>query len=187
MDQLSPYTVNKALELDPSCADAFALSGFCHLSKRSHDTAIAMSDRAVELAPGNAEILALAAMLQLKSGRPEQALELVKKAMRLCPVYPVWYCSVLGNAYRLVGQSETAIAAFQAAIRRDAEFLPLHVGLASMLGELDRKEDAKISVSETLRIDPGFSIEKYMSGLSYRDQAVAARFKDGLRNSGLPN
>ena len=89
--------------------------------------------------------------------------------------------------FRFMGQSEASITTFEAAIKRESEFLALHVGLASILGELGRKEDAKQSVSETLRIDPGFSIEKYMSGLSYRDPAVTARFKDGLWKSGLPD
>jgi adenylate cyclase len=178
---------NRALELDPSCADAHALLGFCHLSRRGYETAIAMSNKAVELAPGNAGILGNAAMLQLKSGRPEQSLELIKKAMRLCPVYPVWFCSLLGNTYRFLGRNESAITAFESAIKRGSEFLALHVGLASILGELGRKEDAKKSVSEILRIDPGFSIEKYMSGLIYSDPAVTTRFKDGLQKSGLPD
>ena len=178
---------NKALELDPYCADAYALAGFCHLSNRQYDAAIAMSDRAVELAPGNAELLGTTAMLLLKSGRPVRSLELIKKAMRLSPVYPVWFCSVLGNAYRWMGRSEAAIAAFRAEINRGAEFLALHVGFASILGEMGRIEEAEESASEILRIDPSFSIENYISGLAYSDPEVTERFRAGLQKSGLPN
>lgn len=178
---------NKALGLDPYCADAYALAGFCNLSNRQYDAAIAMSDKAVELAPGNAELLGTTAMLQLKSGRPERSLELIKKAMRLSPVYPVWFCSVLGNAYRLMGRSEAAIAAFRAAIDRGAEFLALHVGFASILGELGQIADAEESASEIMRIDPSFSIKNYISGLSYSDPAVIERFQAGLQKSGLPD
>ena len=177
---------NKALELDPSYADAYCLLAICHLSKGEHDQAIAMSVKAVELAPNHAEVLGVSAITQNKSGRPERSLELIRKAMRLCPVCPSWYFWVLGTAYRLTCQIDSAIGAFEAAIKRDADYLAPLVGLASTLGEVGREEDAKTSVSEILRIDPDFSIKKYMDGLSYRDPAESARFEDGLRKAGLP-
>ena len=176
----------KALELDAACADAYSLLSFCHLGKGEYDQAIAMSERAVSLASSHAEILALSAIVQNKSGRPESALKLIKKAMRLCPIYPGWYLWALGMAYRLIGQTDAAIAAFQAAIKRDADFLGLHVSLASTFGELGRKKDAKKPVSEILRLDPNFSIKKYTAGVSYKDTREVARFEDGLRKAGLP-
>jgi TolB-like protein/Tfp pilus assembly protein PilF len=176
----------RTLELDPSCANAYCLLSFCHLSNGEYDEAIAMSQKAVALAPNHADILALSATVQNKSGRPERSLELIKKAMRLCPVYPGWYFLVLGTAYRLTGQAESAISALEAAIKKSPDFLALHVGLASTLGELGREEDAKKPVSEILRIDPEFSIKTYMAGLSYSDPVVLARFEDGLRKVGLP-
>jgi adenylate cyclase len=177
---------NRALKLDPSCADAYCLLSFCHLSKDEYDEAIAMSQKAVALAPNHAEILALSAVVQNKSGRPERGLGLIKKAMRLCPVYPGWYLSTLGAAYRLTGDTDSAVAAFKAAIKGDADFLTMHVGLASTLGELGRQEEAKTPVAAILRLDPDFSIKTYVGGLSYRDPAELARFEEGLHKAGLP-
>jgi adenylate cyclase len=179
-------SATKALELDPLCADAYSLLGFYHLSKGEHDGAIAMSEKATTLAPNHAEILALSANVHMKAGRPEKSSELIKKAMRLSPVYPGWYLWVLGTSYRLTGQTDSAIRAFKAVSKRNADWISIHVGLASTLGELDREADAKKSVSEILRIDPDFSIKAYMAGLSYKDPAVTARFEDGLRKAGLP-
>jgi tetratricopeptide (TPR) repeat protein len=176
----------KALELDPSCADAYSLLGFCHLSKGEHDQAIAMSERSVELAPSNAELLALSANVLNKSGRPERSLVLIQMAMRLCPVYHGWFLWVLGTAYRLTGQTDSAISAFEAASKHNADWLSTHVSLASTLGEIDREEDSKKSVSEILRLKPDFSIKKYIAGLSYGDPSVTARIEDGLRKAGLP-
>ena len=177
---------NKALELDPSCANAYCLLSFCHLSKNEYDEAIAMSQKAVALAPNQADLLALSANVLNKSGRPERGLELIKKAMRLCPIYPGWYFQLLGAAYRLTGDTDAAIAAFEAAIKRDADYLTMHVNLATTLGDLGRTDDAKKPVSEILRLDPDFSIKTYMEGLSYRDPAELKRFEDGLRKVGLP-
>jgi len=176
----------KALELDPSCADAYSLLSLCHLSKGEHDQAIAMSEEAITLAPNQAEILAESAVTQIKSGQPERALKLTKKAMRLCPIYPSWYLWALGTACRLLSRNESAICAFEEAIKRSPDHLAPYVGLAATWGELGRQEDAQKSVSEVLKIDPGFSIKTYMEGLSYRDPAELVRFEDGLRKAGLP-
>ena len=96
-----------------------------------------------------------------------------------------------GGAWFIVGSAaerrdRQRIGAFEAASKRNADWLSIHVGLASTLGELGREEDAKKSVSEILRIDPDFSIKKYMAGLSYRDPGVTARFEAGLRKAGVP-
>jgi adenylate cyclase len=176
----------KALELDPSCANAYALYGSCLLTKGEHDQAIAMSEKAVLLSPNHAENLAVSALVHIKSGRSERALELIRKAMRLCPVYPGWFLWALGTACRLTGQTDSAVGALEAAIKRSPDFLGLHVGLASTLGELGRTEDAKKPVSQILRLNPDFSIKEYMAGLSYRDSVEMERFETGLRKVGLP-
>jgi TolB-like protein/class 3 adenylate cyclase len=182
----SDECAQKALELDPSCADAYALLALCHLSKRDYGEAIAMSEKAVALAPNQAENLAIAAAVLGKSGQPQKSFELVKRAMRLCPIYPGWYLYVLATACRLLGRNESAIGAFKAAIKRNADNLALHVGLASTLGELGRLEDAETPVAEILRLSPDFSVKTYMEGLSYRDPAELARFEEGLCKAGLP-
>ena len=110
----------------------------------------------------------------------------LKKAMRLCPFYPSWYLWALGAACRLQGRNESAIPAFEEAIERSPDHLVPYVGLASTLGELGRKEDTETPVSEILKLDPDFSINKYLAGLSYSNQLETARFEDGLRKAGLP-
>ena len=106
--------------------------------------------------------------------------------MRLCPIYPEWFLYVLATAWRLLGQNESAVSAFEAAIKRNTDWLSIRVGLASMLGELGREKDAKKIVSYILSTDPNFSIKTYVAGLSYRDPAVSERFGEGLRKVGLP-
>jgi len=145
-----------------------------------------MSEEAVTLAPNQAEILAESAVAQIKSGQPEKALKLIKKAMRLCPIYPSWYIWAVATACRLLSRNESAISAFEEAIKRSPDHLAPYVGLASTLGELGRAEDAKAPVSEILKLAPEFSIEKYAAGLSYRDPVELERFENGLRKAGLP-
>lgn len=177
---------SKAIELDPSCADAYALLGLCHLSKRDYDEAIAASEKAIALAPNQAESLALAAATFNKSGEPARSFDLIRKAMRLCPLYPSWYLSILAMACRLLRRNETAVAVYKEAIKRNPENSIEQIGLAVSLAELDRGEDAKRTVAAILRLDPKFSIKKYVERLSYRDPAELDRFEKGLRKAGLP-
>jgi TolB-like protein len=176
----------KALELDPSCADAYALLGLCHLSRQEYDEAIAMTKKAITLAPNHAENLAIAAAILNKSGQPERSFELIKRAMRLCPIYPGWYLGALATACRLLGRNEAAVSAFEEGIKRNADNLALHIGLATTLGNMGRQNDAKKPVYQILRLNPDFSIKMYMGGLTYRDPVESARFEDGLRKAGLP-
>lgn len=176
----------KALELDPAYPEAYSLLGTCHLSRNEHDRAIAMAEKAIAMAPNHADILATSAIVHIKSGQPKRGLDLIRKAMRLCPVNSDYFPWVLGTAYRLTGQCGLAADTFEAAIEQQPDSLSLHVGLASTLGELGRLADATKPVSEILRLDPGFSIRKYVERVSYKDPAARARFEDGLRKAGLP-
>ncbi len=176
----------KAIELDPSCADAYGTLGLCQLSKNEFDEAVATSEKAIALAPNQAENLAMAAVVLTKSGQPERALELIKSAMRHCPIYPAWYLSVLAKAYRGLGRNESAVSAFEASLERNPDDHANRVGLAATLAELGREADAKRTVAAILRLHPEFSIKKYVARLSYRDPAEITRFEDGLRKAGLP-
>jgi adenylate cyclase len=175
-----------ALELDPNCADAYAEIALCHLSNGEYDQAIAMSKKAISLAPNIAENLAISAVILSKAGQPSRSIELIRKAMRLCPIYPIWYLYALGTACRLTHENDSAVDAFKEAVKRSPDYLAPHVGLASALGELGQSEEAKETVFEILRLEPDFSIKKYIEGLSYRDNAELERFQKGLLKAGLP-
>jgi adenylate cyclase len=177
----------KAVELDPSLADAYGLLGLCQLSKEDYDLAVATTEKAIALAPNQAENLAMASLVLNKSGKPERALELIKSAMRLCPIYPAWYLSVLAKAYRSLGRNESAAGAFEVSLARNPDDITDWVGLAATLGELGREEDVKRAVATVLRLHPDFSIKNYVRRLSYRDPAELTRFEDGLRKAGLPD
>jgi tetratricopeptide (TPR) repeat protein len=69
--------------------------------------------RAVELAPSSADVADLACFVLAPSGYSEEAAAHAERAMVLNPNYPAVYLGNLGNAYRLAGRTEQAIAAFK--------------------------------------------------------------------------
>jgi len=61
---------------------------------------------------------------------------LIEKAMRLNPHYPDYYPSILGFAYRLIGQYKEAVVAQKRALTRNPDFLSAHTQLAVLYTRL---------------------------------------------------
>ena len=104
---------DRALEIDPGNADAYTASSLILLMQRRYDEAVADARKAVQLAPGSADAAELASFVLTPSGYPEEAVVQSEKAIALSPNYPAVYLGTLGNAYRLSGRTEQAIAAFK--------------------------------------------------------------------------
>ena len=177
----------RALECDPACASAHSMLALHYLNMKNFDKAMEMADKVMELAPNNASVIAISAIVSSKCGRPEYALERIRKAMRLCPVYPLWFLSALGQVSRLSGRIDDAIEAYHEMVRRDPDHLEGHIGLTDALSEADRLDEAKKTALVVLRINPEFSIAEYTENLSFRDPSQVDRFAGGLRKAGLPD
>jgi adenylate cyclase len=178
---------HRALELDPGCADAYGMLALTHLNAGEHDKAIEMSEKAIALAPNNAEIHGgVASAVMRKSGQPERGAELVRKAMRLSPFYRPGLLRALGNNYQGSGRLEEAVACYRESLKRETGYLAAYVNLASTLGQLEHKNEAREAARDVLRQEPGFTINAYMAGLSYRNPSDLERIREGLRLAGLP-
>lgn len=177
----------KAIEIDPSCADAYSVMALYHMERKEFEKAIASAEKSIELAPSNADNLGEAAMVMIKSGKPHRGLELVRRRMRVCPLYPAAALRSLAAAYRFTGDGELAVDTFRESLKRESGYLSPHVNLSSVLGELGRIDEAKEAAREVLRLAPDFSISKYMQGLSYRKPEDLLRVENGLRRAGLPD
>jgi adenylate cyclase len=112
---------------------------------------------------------------------------LVKKAMRLSPYYPDWYLGPLGVAYRLTGNYDEAIAAFEKRRERNPDSMVVHLGLALVYAEVGREEEARAAAAEVLKRSPTFSLAKISKGLPYKDPAEAEQILAALRKAGLPD
>jgi adenylate cyclase len=176
----------QALEFDPSSADAYAFLGLYHLTLSDHEAAIENINKSVQLAPNHAINIAISAAILNKCGQPKKAIERIRKAMRLSPVYPSWYLSILGQAYRLASMFDVAIETYTELISAETDYLDGHIALAEIFGATNQPDQAAVSAKEVLRLNPDFTINKYVDGLAYSDPAENLRFTDGLRKAGLP-
>ncbi len=178
-------SAQRAVTLNDSLAIAHALLGHFYLFKKQHDQAIAEGEKAILLDPNDAESYAWLGQILNYSGRPEETVGLIEKAMRLNPHYPEYYPSILGYAYRLLGQYQEAIAAQKSALARNPDFLAGHSVLAVLYSELGREKEAQAEVAEVLRISPQFSLKAYGQKLPFKNPVDLERYLAALRKAGL--
>jgi adenylate cyclase len=176
---------DRALEIDSGNADAHTALSLILLMQRRHDEAVAEARKAVQLAPSAADTADLASHVLTASGFPEEAVVLSEKAMALNPTYPAVYLGSLGNAYRLSGRTEQAIAAFKAYHARNPGFGLTDIVIAcQQTGQL---EEARRTAEQLLVARPNFTIAAWLNTqLSRRDTAQVEADTAALRAARLP-
>jgi adenylate cyclase len=175
----------RALELDPANADAHITSGLGLLMEGRHDEAVADARKAVQLAPGSADVAQLAGFIVLPSGYAEEAVTLCEKSMTLSPNFPSVYLGTLGDAYRLAGRTDEAIAAFEAYHARNPGFGLTDVVIAYQ--EKGQPEEAKRTAARLMAARPEFTIAGWRkTQFIRRDAARVEADAAALRAAGLP-
>ena len=175
---------DKALEIDPANADAYTTSSLILLMQRDYDAAVADARKAVQLAPGSADAAELASFVLAPSGYPDEAVVQSEKAIALSPNYPAVYLGTLGNAYRLSGRTEQAIAAFKAYHARSPGFGLTDIAIAYQ--ETGRTLEAMRAAEQLLAARPHFTIAAWLKTQFIRDTARVEADTDALRAAGLP-
>ena len=175
----------RALNIEPTNADAHITSGCVSLLERQYDAAVADARKAVELAPGSADVAMLASFILVSSGYANEALTQVQKAIDLTPNYPPALLGNLGNALRQSGRIEEAIAAF-----KEYDFRVPGSGLVDLVvayQAIGRPDDAKRAVERLLAVRKNFTIASWVKTQFRRDAAQLEQEIAALRSAGLPN
>ena len=190
-DYINPATIDRAhalaetaVHLDVRLPQAHAQLGWVLLWKRKHDAAIAEFEHAVTLNPNFVDnrighVLTYA-------GQPAKAVELLRSNTRLDPFQsPVWL-AFMGHAYYVLECYDDAIRSLRECAARMPNSQFPHVGLAASYAQLKQLTEAKVEAKEVLRINPGFTIEKFKGLAVYKASTDLERRLDGLRKAGLP-
>jgi len=176
----------KAVALDESNPYAHANLAFPYMYLRELDKAISEAEKGISLAPNYAgAYFALGAVLYMV-GRPKEAIPILQKCLRLSPV-PIHsqVLGILAVSYSMLGQYEEAIATYKKELQiYGPDHLMAHLGLAGTYATLGRENEARAEGAEVLRIDPEFSLERFIKSLPW-DQSRKDRAADALRKAGL--
>ena len=173
--------VQKAIVLDDTYAEAYALLGFLYVMVQQDDKAIALGEKAVALNPNSADAhFRLGKILTLADNRYEESIPEYKKAIRLNPIPPNIYLYSLGLSYAGLEQYEEGIAWCEKAVRQEPDSLFARIMMTAVYSWSGRDEEARVEAAEVLRLNPKFSLEKYEKKFS--ENMISA-----LRKAGLPN
>lgn len=174
----------KAISLDETHPCAHETLSYIYAERREYEKAIAEARQAIALDPNGADSRVALGYALMMSGRPEQAIAPIKKAIRGNPIAPSQYYFLLGHAYRFTRRYDEAIVAYQKALERSPDLLFAHVGMTIAYSLSGRDAEARAQAREVLRVQPRFSVERYMkAGPLHQDPkpVVAALRKAGLK------
>jgi adenylate cyclase len=176
--------VDKAIALDDSSSDAYAVRGWIEAVRDQHDRAIADGKRAVSLDSNSAFAwLALADINNiLWTNKPEEVLGYAQQAIRLDPRHPENYSMQEGVAYNGMGRYAEAVEVLK---RSDQNNPWVHAHLILSYSELGREQDARAEAGEVLRISPGFSLEDVERMPGDWQGPEGQRYLSDLRKAGL--
>ena len=176
--------VERALSIDPDCADAYRSAGGVLMIKSRFEEAAAAARKAAKLGPSLPDVLVAGGFVLTCCGYASEAVVQIERALALNPVYHGWYIGVLGNAYRLAGRPEDAIAAFGDYHARSPGF-----GLADIVMIQEQSgmlEEARETVAELAVLRPTFTIAFFL-GTQFRvDTEQLAADTASLRRAGVP-
>ena len=174
----------KGLTVNNTCPFSRAVMGWVYMYMGQHDKGIEEINAAIAIDPNWADgYVHLANFVHDWN----ESIELIQKALRLNPLPPPWYFPILGRAYNRLGMYEQAIAAFKRSLQRAPDYYWSHLGLAISYVLLGREEDARLEVSEMLKINPSYSFACVGPVVnSFKDEAIRKRLIEGLKKAGLP-
>jgi adenylate cyclase len=175
---------DRALELDPESPDACTTSSLVLLLEGHYEEAATYARRAVQMAASSADAATFACFVLASAGYPEEAVAQIERAMTLSPSYPGYYLGHSGNAYRLAGRIQEAIAAFTAYDARSPGF-----GLADLVIIYQQTGQSKLAsrtAERLLSLRRHFTIESWVRTQFRRDTAQLEADVAALRAAGLP-
>jgi adenylate cyclase len=192
-DYLNPTVRDRALELaqtavrlDARLPQAHAQLGHVLIFTGELDAAIGEFEKAFALNPNFIDYRYAEALMC--AGELARTMEVLETNARLDPF--LWSLPAVtgwqGRAHYMLKRYGEAVRL----LRECASLLPdvewPHRWLAAAYAQLGQLEEARAAAAQVLRINPGFTIERYKPLVLYKAPKDAEHYVDGLRKAGLP-
>ncbi len=155
----------KALKIDPDCAESDNNLGTVFLNQGRLDKALEYYRQALAIDPNFAEAQNNLGILLTKQGKTTEAIEHYRKAIELNPNRAEFYNN-LGNLLGTQGRSNEAIALFQKALEVEPDFAKVHYNLANIAFAQGQWEEAIEHYQQALKQMPDSTHARYQLGLA---------------------
>jgi len=155
------------------------------LYQRRFDEAVSEAERAIALDPNYSDGYLMLGYVLTYAGKSAEAIEYFKRVMRLDPHNPATCLYLLGLAYYLQGQYESAVTSLEKSFKLGSQVGPLP--LAISYAQIGRGEDAAKTLTEYFekRKWKLVFIEDTFRYWPFKEQIDLNHWAEGLRKAGL--
>ena len=180
---------NRALDADPGCSLAHAISGFVHtnLLKR-FDIATECYEHALQANPNDSLAWLLKGTLHAFKGESALAIEGTEQALQLSPLDPLryFYDSLAATAAMSAGMYERAIDLAQRSLRANRTHTSTLRALAIAQVRSGRVDDGRATVAQLRKLEPDLTASIYLKRNPSGAFATGKVWADALVRAGLP-
>lgn len=179
----------RALDTNPESALALAIRGmiYSHIEK-DFTAASKCYDAAIAASPSESLTWLFKSTMHSFCGEGSQALSAANRALELSPLDPLsyYYQSLAASAALTAGDLTRAVAMAKASRRLNCMHLSNYRVLAIAFGLQGDIENAQPIVMELLRLDPQFTVRKFLERSPGAGTPLGTRFAHAMRFVGVP-
>jgi TolB-like protein len=178
----------RAVALDARDEVAQTALGTTELFMGQHDSAVARLRNAVELNPNFTWAHGDLGLALACSGQAEEAAGPLREAVRLSPrdQFCFLWIYLLGFAAFIAGRYEDALGHSDRSLQLNSNVPGPYRLRAACLSQLGRAEDARMALTEFLRLVPTATITSMRSQIPLKRAEDFERYAGALRRAGLP-
>jgi adenylate cyclase len=185
MDGLS----GRAVSIDPNHADAWYARAQALSWLGRWDEALSAIERAEGIKPWAAGILVWHSWIMISTGRPADALVAAQRAAAIDPPGGGGPQLLICKGYLYLGRNEDAVKACEKSAGLNNSWID-QVYLTAAYAQNGDLNKAKIAKDELLKLQPGYTIDRYRqtwySGTPAFFELVEKHLAAGLRKAGIP-
>jgi class 3 adenylate cyclase/TolB-like protein len=179
----------RALNADPQCSLALTISGFVHTNLlKQLDVAEEQYDLALRVNPNDGLAWLLKGTLHAFRGEGAIAVDHAERSLKLSPLDPhrYFYESLAATAALSAGQYQRAIELAKASLRANRTHTSTFRALAISQWQSGLHDDARRTVAELLRLEPGLTVTGYRARHPSSGYETGKIWSSALHGAGVP-
>jgi adenylate cyclase len=188
-EQQMDALTGKAVSIDPSDGFAWYQRAVALSWLGRWDEALSASERAEALLPWSQGVLLWRSWIMISTGAPAEALALAQRAAAIDPPGRGWPQLLTCKSYLYLGQYADAVKACEKSAGLNNSWID-EVYLTAAYAQAGNPAKAKVARDELLKLQPGYTIERYRqtwySGTPAFFALVEKHLASGLRKAGIP-
>ena len=188
--RLALDSTRRALDTDPHCSLALAISGFVHTNLlKQLDVAQEHYEAALKINPNDSLAWLLRGTLHAFKGEGQQAVTYTQRALRLSPLDPhrYFYDSLAATAHLSSHQFDRALKLAKRSLKANRTHTSTLRAMAIAQWWLGLHTEARETVQGLLKLEPALTIRDYRERSPSTGFQTGSEWAEALRQAGVPD